>query len=77
MALETAGVDARPGLAPGLGDADAATRRDARRVVAIDVAARDEGTEAEMPIAVIISATNARVTRGGCPHGCDGIRLGR
>jgi len=60
MALETAGVDARPGLAPGLGDADAATRRDARRVVAIDVAARDEGTEAEMPIAVIIiSATNA------------------
>ena len=57
----TAGVDARDGLAPGLGDADAATWRDARRVVAIDVAARDEGTEAEMPnIAVIIfSATNA------------------
>ena len=50
------GVDAaRAGLVPGLGDADAATRRDARRVVAIDVAARDEGTEAEMPnIAVII-----------------------
>ena len=57
----TAGVDARAGLVPGLGDAEAATRRDARRVVAIDVAARDEGTEAEMPnIAVIIfSATNA------------------
>ena len=47
-------MDARAGLAPGLGDAEAATRRDARRVVAIDVAARDEGTEAEMPIAVII-----------------------
>jgi hypothetical protein len=46
-------------LVPGLGDADAATRRDARRVVAIDVAARDEGTEAWMPMAVIISATNA------------------
>ena len=61
MALETAGVDARPGLVPGLGDADAATRRDARRVVAIDVAARDEGTEAEMPniAVIIISATNA------------------
>ena len=57
----TAGVDAvRPGLVPGLGDADAVTRRDARRVVAIDVAARDEGTEAWMPnIVVIISATNA------------------
>ena len=53
-------MDARAGLVPGLGDAEAATRRDARRVVAIDVAARDEGTEAEMPnIAVIISATNA------------------
>ena len=51
----TAGVDARAGLVPGLGDAEAVTRRDARRVVAIDVAARDEGTEAEMPnIAVII-----------------------
>ena len=51
---------ARPGLVPGLGDADAVTRRDARRVVAIDVAARDEGTEAWMPnIVVIISATNA------------------
>ena len=59
MALETAGVDARPGLAPGLGDADAATRRDARRVVAIDVAARDEGTEAEMPNIAVIFATNA------------------
>ena len=48
-------MDARAGLVPGLGDAEAATRRDARRVVAIDVAARDEGTEAEMPnIAVII-----------------------
>ena len=71
-------MDARAGLVPGLGDAEAATRRDARRVVAIDVAARDEGTEAEMPnIAVIIFATNAGVTRGGCPHGCDGIRLGR
>jgi len=47
-------------LVPGLGDADAVTRRDARRVVAIDVAARDEGTEAWMPnIVVIISATNA------------------
>ena len=76
----TAGVDAaRAGLVPGLGDAEAATRRDARRVVAIDVAARDEGTEAEMPnIAVIISAGDTRrVTRGGCPHGGDGIRLGR
>ena len=52
-------MDARAGLVPGLGDADAATRRDARRVVAIDVAARDEGTEAWMPMAVIISATNA------------------
>ena len=56
----TAGVDARAGLVPGLGDAEAATRRDARRVVAIDVAARDEGTEAWMPnIAVIIFVTNA------------------
>ena len=52
-------MDARAGLVPGLGDAEAATRRDARRVVAIDVAARDEGTEAEMPMAVIIFATNA------------------
>ena len=57
----TAGVDARDGLAPGLGDADAATWRDARRVVAIDVAARDEGTEAWMPIAVIISAGDTRL----------------
>ena len=61
MALGTRVDAARAGLVPGLGDAEAVTRRDARRVVAIDVAARDEGTEAEMPnIAVIIfSATNA------------------
>ena len=47
-----------PAIAALVGE-EAATRRDARRVVAIDVAARDEGTEAEMPMAVIISATNA------------------